>query len=127
MKYIIDSYAWIEYLNGSILGERVSEIIKGNNEIYSISMTVPEVISRVKRIKGNVDIAYNAITSNSIVIEIKPEIGKEAGLLHAEIKEKVKNFGLVDSLILTLARKLNAKILTGDQHFKGFKEAIMLK
>ena len=23
MKYVIDSYAWIEYLDGSILGEKV--------------------------------------------------------------------------------------------------------
>lgn len=126
MKYIIDSYAWMEYLEGSGLGEKVREILTGNNEIYSLNLTIVEVISRVKRKKGNVEIAYSAINSNSKVVEITPEIAKKAGLFHTEIRNKIKNFGLVDALILILARELNAKILTGDKHFKGFKEAVFI-
>jgi len=63
----------------------------------------------------------------SRVTEITPELGKKAGILHAELKEKMKNFGLVDALILTFAKELNAKVVTGDEHFKGFKEAVFIK
>ncbi|GBE19286.1 MAG TPA: PIN domain-containing protein [Candidatus Pacearchaeota archaeon] len=126
MRYIIDSYAWVEYLEGSKLGEKVRDILTGKNEIYSLNLTIAEVISRVKRKKGSIEIAYNAINSNSKVAEITPEIAKKAGLFHMEIRSKIKNFGLVDALILILARELNAKILTGDKHFKGFKEAIFI-
>lgn len=127
MRYIIDDYAWAEYLEGSKLGENVREVILGEDEIFSLSLTIAEVISKVKRKKGNFEIAFNAIKSNSKIVEISPEIAKKAGLFHAEIREKIKNFGLVDALILILARKLNAKILTGDEHFREFKEAIFIK
>jgi len=127
MRYIIDSYAWIEYLNGSSIGEKVMKILRGDNEIYSLNLIIAEVISMIKRNNSNVDIAYRAITLNSKIAEVSSEIAKEAGLFHAETKKKIKNFGLVDSLIYAVARKLNAKILTGDEHFKEFKEAVMIK
>ena len=43
-----------------------------------------------------------------------------------EIRKKIKDFGLADVFVLLTARKLNAKIITGDPHFKGFKEAILI-
>jgi len=127
MKFIIDSYAWIEYLDGSSLGEKVKKIIEGNNELFSLNLTILEVISRTKRKKMDFESAYQLIISISKIAEITPELAKKAGIIHAEIREKIKDFGLVDSLLLILARKLNAKILTGDEHFRGFKEAIMIK
>ena len=127
MKYIIDAYAWIEYLEGSNLGSKVREIILGEDEIFSLNLTIAEVVSKVKRKKGNPELAFNAIKTNSKILEITPEIAKKAGLFHAEKREKTKNFGLVDSLILILARELKAKILTGDEHFREFKEAIFIK
>jgi predicted nucleic acid-binding protein len=33
------------------------------------------------------------------------------------------NFGLADSFVLQLARKVGAKVLTGDSDFKGLREA----
>lgn len=127
MRYIIDAYAWVEYLEGSKLGEKVRDVISSENEIFSLNLTIAEVVSKVKRKKGNSDVAFNAIKTNSRILEITPEIAKKAGLFHAEIREKIKNFGLVDALILMLARELKAKILTGDEHFREFKEAIFVK
>jgi predicted nucleic acid-binding protein len=127
MKYIIDSYAWIEYLDGSSPGEKVKKILEGDNEIFSLNLTISEVVSRVKRKNGDVDIAFTAINSISKVAEITPEMAKKAGKFHAEIRKKIKDFGLVDSLILILARELNAKVVTGDEHFRGFKETIFIK
>lgn len=127
MKFIIDSYAWIEYLDGSSFGEKVKKIIEGNNELFSLNLTILEVISRTKRKKMDFESAYQLIISISKIAEITPELAKKAGIIHAEIREKIKDFGLVDYLLLIIARKLNAKILTGDEHFRGFKEAIMIK
>ncbi len=127
MKYIIDSYAWIEYLEGGKLGEKVREIIIGDDEIISLSVVVAEVVSKVKRKNGNVDIAYNAINSNSNIVELTSEAAKKAGLLHAETRKNIENFGLVDAMLLVLARDIKAKILTGDNHLKDFKEVIFLK
>jgi len=126
MRYIVDSSAWIDYLEGGQLGKKVDEIIKHNNEIFSIHIIIAEVVSKVKRKNADAELAFSAITNNSKVIEISPEIAKESGLFHAEIRKKIKDFGLVDALIHTLAKSLNAKILTGDNHFKNFKEAVFI-
>ncbi len=127
MKFLIDAYAWIEYLNGSSEGEKVHKIFQGSDECLTLSITLCEVISKVKRNKGNVEIAYEAIHSNSMIIDPSPNASREAGLIHAKVREKIKNFGLVDSLLLASAKQYGAKILTGDNHFKGFKDVIFLR
>jgi predicted nucleic acid-binding protein len=43
------------------------------------------------------------------------------------MRKNSKDFGLADAYVLATARKLKAKILTGDEHFKPVKEAIMIK
>lgn len=126
-KYVIDSYAWIEYLDGTEAGLMVRKKLLKNPEIYTSSISVAEVVSKTKRVKKDIDIAYNSILRNSFIINADEKISKEAGILHAEIRNKIKDFGLADAFVLATARMLNAKIITGDQHFKGFKEAILIK
>lgn len=127
MKYIIDTSAWIEYLNGSKSGESVNKILKEDNEIYVISLIISEVISKVKRKAGNVDLAYDCLIKNSRIFDITPKISKRIGILHAQIKNKLPNFSLADASIVCSAETINAKIVTKDTHFKGFKETILIK
>ncbi len=126
-KYIIDSYAWIEYLDGSDSGLKVREILMGDAEVFTVSISVAEVVSRTKRRQKDVDVAYNTIIRNSKIVDVNEELGREAGIQHAEIRAKIKDFGLADALILTAARKLGAKILTGDPHFRSFRETVLIK
>lgn len=126
MKYFIDSYSWIAYLNGSLGGQKVRDILIGNNEVYTLSLNVAEVISRIKRMGGNTDLVYKAITLNSKIIPVDQETAKQAGLFHAEIRKKIKDFGLVDSIILIISKNLNLKIVTGDEHFRGMKKIIFI-
>ncbi|MGD9276465.1 MAG: PIN domain-containing protein [Candidatus Pacearchaeota archaeon] len=125
-KYLIDSSAWIEYLEGSKSGKKVWEILKESEEIYSLSLIISEVISSVKRKKGDFNLAFRAIISNSKILEVNPEIARDAGLFHADMKKKIKNFGLNDAIILEAAKKLKAKIITSDSHFKGMKNVVYL-
>jgi len=41
-------------------------------------------------------------------------------------KSKTPDFGLADAIIAASARSRNMKVLTGDPHFKDFKDAVML-
>ena len=127
MKYVIDTSAWIEYLNGSKGGESVNKTLRDENEIYVISLIISEVISKVKRKGGNVDLAYDCIIKNSRIFDITPKISKKIGILHAQIKNKLPSFSLADASIVCSAETIGAKIITKDTHFKGFKEAILIK
>jgi predicted nucleic acid-binding protein len=35
-----------------------------------------------------------------------------------------RDFGLADAYVLVTARRLRSKVLTGDPHFRGVKEAV---
>ncbi|MGD0643438.1 MAG: PIN domain-containing protein [Candidatus Bathyarchaeia archaeon] len=128
IRYVIDAYAWVEYLIGSEVGAKVNEIIeKENVEVYTCAVTVAEVISKVARDKQDVEKAFDIILSNSQILNADEELSKKTGLLHAEMRKTEKDFGLADAYVLTTARELKSKVLTGDQHFKNLKEAVMLK
>ena len=127
-RYVIDAYAWIEYLIGSEMGIKVNEILEQENvEVYTCAVTVAEVISKVAREKQDVEKAYDLLLSNSQIVNADEELSKNTGLLHAEMRQTEKDFGLADAYVLATARKLKSKVLTGDPHFKHLKEAVMIK
>ena len=126
-RYVVDSYAWIEYLDGTEIGRKVSDLIKENNEIFTCVLTISEVVSKAASKGKDAKIAYDVLTSNSKIINADEELSLQAGLLHYEMRKTVKDFGLADAYILATAGKLKAKILTGDMHFKNMKEAVLIK
>jgi len=127
MKYIVDSWAWVEYLIGSDYGEQAKQIIENKeNEIFTCVLSIAEIMSMTKRENRDSDSAYNFITSLSKIYDVNNELSKNAGFLHAEIRKTIKDFGLVDAFVLAISRELKAKILTGDKHFKSFKEAVLI-
>lgn len=126
-KYVVDSYSWIDYFDGNKQGKKVREFLESkNNEIITNILTLSEIISVFKRRGYDYDKAFEKIINLSKLYINNVNFSKEVGLLHAEIKTKIKDFGLADAFVLLTARKLNAKILTGDPHFKNFKETIMV-
>jgi len=126
-SYIVDAYAWIEYLDGSVRGAVVRDIVEDvNNKIYTCAVTVAEVISKFVRKGYNPEVAFEAITTNSIVINVGEKLSRAAGEIHAKVKKRVKDFGLADAYVLACALKYKIKVLTGDPHFKGIPEAVMI-
>lgn len=126
MRLIIDAHSWIEYLNGSKQGEKLNTLLSEDNEIFALSITIAEVVAKVKKQNGNVELAYSSIIKNSKIFEPTPKIAKEAGLLYVKTRESNESFGIVDSLLITSAKLIDAKLVTGDHHLKTFKEAILL-
>lgn len=124
---VFDAYAWLEYLDGSKDGGRVNELINNSeNTVFTNNVTFAEVISVAKRRRSNVEIAARAILSLSQVYEGDLEFYKDVGLLHAELRQNIPRFGLADAFVLLTARKLGAKVVTGDPHFKGLKGVVFI-
>ena len=126
-KIVIDAYAWVEYLDGTEKGVAVRKIIEDHeNDVYTCAVTIAELVSKFSRKNTDINIALNAIRTLSKIINIDAELSESAGKLHAEVRKRVKDFGLSDAYLLAAARKLQARILTGDAHFKNLKEAMMI-
>jgi predicted nucleic acid-binding protein len=126
-KYVIDAYAWIEYLDGSEAGNKVRVLLEKADEICTCAMTIAEVVSKVARKGKDVQVAYDVVLSNSQIVNVDEELSLQAGLLHFEMRKTLKDFGLADAYVLATARKQKSKVLTGDAHFKNVKEAVLIK
>ena len=127
-SYVIDAWAWVEYLIGSEHGTKVKEILDDeSNEIYTCALTLAEIVSKVAREKKDVQTAYSLLLSNSQIIDADEELSKKAGELHAQMRQTTKDFGLADAYILATAKKLKSKILTGDAHFNNLINVVLLK
>ena len=126
MSYLVDSSAWISYLNGDSSGERLNQILKSKEDIFVIAPIISEVISFINRKKGNLDLAYETILKNSKLLNISLKSAKSAGILHGRAKAEKSNLPLIDAIIISIAQELNLKILTKDSHFKSFKNTIYI-
>jgi predicted nucleic acid-binding protein len=125
-RYVVDSWAWIEYLEGSVAGQKVREVIADErNEIFTHVVSLGEIVSKVRRSEKDADVAWAAITTNSKVFALEKD-SKDAGLLHAKMVSKGSHFGLADAFVLSAARKLGAKVLTGDPDFADVEDAVMV-
>jgi predicted nucleic acid-binding protein len=66
------------------------------------------------------------IRAKTAILPLDDEIGEAAGRISAERRAKVSGWGLVDSCVLASARARGAMVVTGDNHFAGLAEAILI-
>jgi len=126
-NYVIDSYAWIEYFRGSKAGEKAKKLIEGG-EAATATITLAEIREKYAR-EGwpyfDADLLF--ITSSTLLVNLTKDVAVKAGETNAAMKAKVKGWGIADSIILATAQMANAKVLTGDKHFKGIKQTILIE
>lgn len=67
------------------------------------------------------------IRASSQILDLTFDTAISAGKNAVEMKKKVAGWGLADSIVLVHAREANAKVVTGDEHFRGLKEALFIK
>lgn len=126
-KYVIDSYAWIEYFRGTQVGERAKPYVEGN-EAATTTITLTELREKYLRERWNYfaeDTAF--IASTTLIVPLDKNIAILVGEINYTMKKKIKGWGISDSIILATAKSTSAKVVTGDQHFKELKEAIFLR
>jgi predicted nucleic acid-binding protein len=126
-KYAIDASAWIEYLEGSTEGEKVGEIIeKENNESFTSSITLAEVISRFIRKDKDYEIAKKAVYTLSKIVFVDDVLGEKAAKIHAKIKMKDNRFSLADAFVEAMAESMGLTVVTKDLHFKHFRNVVFV-
>lgn len=127
MNILLDSWAWIEVFKGTEKGKEILEIVEGiardENKIYTTTANLYEVYYRIHEDEGKEasEKALPFIEDASTVVEISRDIAVDAAKIRL-------NEGLraIDAFVLAAARRNNAKVLTGDSHFKDLKDAIFI-
>jgi len=121
MRYIIDTYAWVEYFKGTVIGRRIKGIIERGENI-----TPTIVLAELKKKftdwnRTDFDEKLSFIKLNSEVIPLDEDVAILSGEIRATIN--IKNIGLVDCILIAMSRIYGFKVLTGDLHFKDLNEA----
>jgi predicted nucleic acid-binding protein len=130
MKYVIDSYAWLEYFMGTAAGEKAKEIIDSiTSEKLTPTICVSEIYAKALRVEDleKAELRRTFIKSRSALVPLNEEIAIEAAKIDVEMKKKVAGWGLADSIVLATARRKKAKVLTGDDHFKDLSETVYIE
>jgi len=122
-RLVIDSWAWIEYMDGSGPGRKVDLALTKNSEAWTSVITIAEVVSKYRRKGLDETPILEAISTLSRAGSVGSEDAKEAGRIQSEARRTSPNFSLADAFVLQLARKVGGKVLTGDPGFRGIKEA----
>jgi len=121
---LIDSFVWLEILSGSRRGKKALEIIRGAEELYTSVLNLYEVRYRAEEVAGEEKALeiIRRIEENCRVVGVDRQIALEGGKLKLENRK----MGAVDCLLLATARVKRLKILSGDEHFSGLKDAILI-
>lgn len=130
MRYVIDSYTWLEYFMGTAAGEKAKTIIDSSeDEKLTPTTCMAEIYAKVLRSEGQEKAEEQRafIKFRSAVVSLTEEIAVEAAKIDVENKQKAAGWGLADSIVLGTARKKKAKVLTGDKHFLNMPETIFIE
>src|SRR3989344_8242579 len=122
MKIVFDTYAWIEYFKGSEQGKIVNQYIK--EEIITPLIVLLELSYRANKEGWDIIRYLNFIRFHSEISVFNENFIIEFGKNYNKLKKEIQDFSMADCIILTTAKLENAKVLTGDVHFKNFSETI---
>ena len=122
---ILDSSAWVEFFIKSEKGFIVKNMLKSEECCTSI-VTLAEISNYAARENLEGKELTEFMISTTKILDLNPQICFLAGKLNYNRKKIVKNWGMIDSLILATALIYDLKILTKDRHFKDLENVEIL-
>jgi predicted nucleic acid-binding protein len=129
MKYVVDSYAWIEYFMGTKAGQQVRLIIEQTDEKITPTMALAEIYAKTLKTE-NQELAERQrafIKEKSAISPLDEATAIESAKTDVIMKKKIVGWELADSIIYATGTAKKAKVVTGDQHFKKLENVIFIK
>ncbi|HIG97936.1 TPA: type II toxin-antitoxin system VapC family toxin [Candidatus Woesearchaeota archaeon] len=123
---ILDTSAWVEFIEGTEKGRRVKSILEREENFTSLA-TIAELAHWCLR-SGREDVATTVTEVKRIsqILPLTETISITAGKLNYERKKASIKWGMMDSLIVATAQTYGLKILTKDNAFWDLPEAEIL-
>jgi predicted nucleic acid-binding protein len=129
MKYVIDSYAWIEYFMGTKAGEKAKLIIDNSEEKITPTICLAEVYAKTLKVE-NQELAEKQktfIKEKSALAYLDESIAVESARVQVRMKKEIDGWGLADSIVYATAIVKKADVVTGDEHFKKLRNVVSIK
>ncbi|MBS3054923.1 MAG: PIN domain-containing protein [Candidatus Aenigmarchaeota archaeon] len=116
---LFDTSAWLELFQESEKSKKIEDILKKEENFTSI-VTFAEIINWCLKnnYENKISSFIDGIKKGSKILILDESMTIAAGKVNYERKKIIRNWGMIDSFILTTALFYNLEILTGDSHFK---------
>ena len=88
--------------------------------------TLSEVKSYCLRTNSDFDNINKIVKKDSIILPVTIDIWLKAAETKHEIRKKIKDFGLIDSILVAKQNELNCTLISGDEHFKNMKKVVYI-
>jgi predicted nucleic acid-binding protein len=123
LTVLVDSWAWIEFFQGSNAGAKVADYLDEDQDLIISAVNLAEVYRWILRYydENTAEEKKEAMMERCSLIDVDEEIAVDA----ARIRHRLK-WGLGDSIVYATARLENARVLTGDSDFMGLDDVIFL-
>ena len=125
MVILLDSSAWVEFFIKSDKGAKVKDVLR-RERCYTGIVTISEISNWAMKQNVPHEELIAIVTQATHVLPLNLSIARLAGGLNYKRKKVVKNWGMIDSMILATALTYSLKILTKDSHFGDLDNAEML-
>lgn len=127
---IVDSYAWVEFLEAGRDGPQVREHFEASTGLVTPDIVLAEVarvFARQGMERSFIAGHLRSIGALSAVLPVNVDIALETARADADLRQhgkrrKIGPPSFADAIILSFARCLRGKVLTADPHFQGLPE-----
>ncbi len=131
-SYVIDTFAWIEYLVGSRRGRAALKYIEGGKAATS-AITLLELekwwlreMEAGRRTVDEMVQGFEFARTRTLIVDLDETLARKAGETDFLMKKKIKNWPIADSIILATAVTGGAGVVTGDPHFEHVDGTILV-
>jgi predicted nucleic acid-binding protein len=132
-SYVIDTYAWVEYLLGSKAGAKARTYIEAGRGITP-SIVLSELrrwylkeLEAGRRSQREMQMHFAYIDSITEIVSLDGTLAVQAGETDFIMKKRIKDWPLADSIIYATAKFRAAKLVSGDPHFQSLEDVVFLR
>ncbi|MBI2144837.1 PIN domain-containing protein [Candidatus Woesearchaeota archaeon] len=122
---LLDSSAWIDFIEGNEKGRKIRQIIEGQDSFTSLA-TIAELTQWCLKNRREEVATIEDVKRISQILPLTETISRVAGRMNYERKKAGKKWGMMDSIIASTAQVYGLKILTTDNGFRDLQEAQVL-
>jgi len=135
VRIVVDAYAWVEIFRGSDEGHRALEALTNATEVHTPGTVLAEIARKYVREGSTADETMDRlsrITRASSISDVNEHIAMVSADCYFQLREKARSSGLpdpslFDAIVLATARSLDAKVVTGDEHFTALPDTLWIK
>ncbi|OLE75257.1 hypothetical protein AUG19_05920 [archaeon 13_1_20CM_2_54_9] len=131
-SFVIDTFAWVEYLIGSTRGRSAKKYIESGKAgtptivLAELSKWFLREVEARRRTLVEMNNVFEFIRASTLSIDLDERLAKAAGETDFVMKKKIQDWPMADSIVYATAKAAGATVVTGDTHFKLLENVTLL-